>query len=180
MQQSSAVCASPLDAHTERLVAMLGVIASQIEAALHETNAPAATLVETAHAMSKATELLAKCVFDFSGAPVRVFQDLMVLHDDMHGRAVKAATAVQFHDRLVQCLTHVCSSLSHLAGFIASAQGPKSLAEWDELGSRVRGMHSMEQERILFDLLSRGAAPDERRTALATQRDKGAANVELF
>ena len=78
---------------TDELVSMLGVIAaSQIEP-LHETDAPAATLVETAHAMGKATQTITRCLFDFSGSPARVFQDLMVLHDDLHTRASKAATA---------------------------------------------------------------------------------------
>jgi len=72
----------------------------------------------------------------------------MVLHDDLHTRAGRAVTAVQFHDRLVQCLTHVCSSLSYLAEFISSGSGPKSDAEWNELRECVRGIHSMEQERI--------------------------------
>ena len=96
---------APPSRQTDDLVSMLGVIGSQIEAALHETDAPAAVLVETAHSMGKATETLARCIFDFSGSPVRVFQDLMVLHDELHARTSQATSAVQFHDRLVQCLT---------------------------------------------------------------------------
>src|ERR1700733_3852376 len=148
---------------TEDLVSMLGAIRSQIEAALHETDAPAAVLVETAHSVGNATETLARCIFDFSGSPVRVFQDLMVLHDDLHARAAQATSAVQFHDRLGQCLTHVCGSLSFLAEFMQSGDGPRSAAEWSELRERVRGIHSMEQERALFDLFSSGASEDEKK-----------------
>jgi hypothetical protein len=133
---------SPTDAshaqQADHVVSLLGVIASQIEAALHETNAPAATLVEAAHSLGGATQTIARCLFDFSGSPARVFQDLMVLHDDLHSRAGKAATAIQFHDRLVQSLTHVCASLSHLAKFMSSDSTPKSAAEWNELKERVR------------------------------------------
>ncbi len=166
----------------DRLVSMLGVIAAQIEAALHETDSPAATLVETAHSMSTATQTIARCLFDFSGSPARVFQDLMVLHDDLHSRAGKAVTAVQFHDRLVQCLTHVCSNLSYLAEFMSSGSGPRSGAEWDALQERVRGIQSMEQERVLFDLLNRGAAAEETQTAMAKHKagGSGAGKVELF
>jgi hypothetical protein len=123
---------------TDNVVALLGVIVSQIQSALHETDVPAATLVETVHSMSGATQTVARCLFDFSGSPARVFQDLMILHDDLHARAAKAATAIQFHDRLVQSLTHVCSSLSHLAKFMSSDSAPKSAAEWLELKERVR------------------------------------------
>src|SRR5262249_45955993 len=82
----------------ERLAALLGIMSAQMDAAVHETDSPVATLVETANAMSTATQTLAKSLFDFSGNPARVFQDLMVLHDSMHARSSKAATAIQFHD----------------------------------------------------------------------------------
>jgi hypothetical protein len=123
---------------TENIVSLLEVIASQIERALHETDAPATTLVEAAHSMSGATQIIARCLADFSGSPARVFQDLMLLHDDLHSRAGKAAAAIQFHDRLVQSLTHVCSSLSRLAEFMSSDGAPRSATEWKELKERVR------------------------------------------
>ena len=123
---------------TDNIVSLLEVIVSQIETAMRETDAPAATLVETAHSMSGATQIIARCLSDFSGSPARVFGDLMLLHDDLHSRAGKAASAVQFHDRLVQSLTHVCSSLSRLAEFMASASAPKSATEWNELKERIR------------------------------------------
>jgi hypothetical protein len=166
---------------TDNVVSLLAVIASQIEAALIETNAPAATLVETAHSMSRATQTVARCLFDFSGSPARVFQDLMVLHDDLHSQAAKAITATQFHDRLVQCMAHVCSSLSHLTQFMSSDSAPKSAAEWNELKERVRGIHSMEQEqRASCDLLNDGSPSDEKQTATAQRQASGAGKVELF
>ena len=88
--------------------------------------------------MSGATQIIARCLADFSGSPARVFQDLMLLHDDLHSRAGKAVAAIQFHDRLVQSLTHVCSSLTRLADFMSSGGAPKSAAEWNELKERVQ------------------------------------------
>ena len=126
------------DQQAENIVSLLQVIASQIERALHESNAPAATLVEAAHSMSGASQIIAKCLADFSGSPARVFQDLMLLHDDLHTRAGKAVAAIQFHDRLVQSLTHVCSSLSRLSEFMSSDSAPRSATEWNELKERVR------------------------------------------
>ncbi len=158
-----------------RLAAMLAVMAVQIDVALQESNQPAATLVETAHALSQATETVARCVFDFSGSPTRVFQDLMVLHDEMHARAAKAATAIQFHDRLVQCLTHVCASLNYVSEFLAGG-GAMKPAEWDKLQERMRDTLSMEQERELFDLLSGGTASGPKPPKV--QPDGG--NIELF
>ncbi|MGO9992036.1 MAG: hypothetical protein ACLPTF_05930 [Steroidobacteraceae bacterium] len=169
-----------IDPQTEKIVSMLGAISSRIEAALIETNAPAATLAETAHSMRNATQTLTRCLFDFSGSPARVFQDLMVLHDEFHTQASKAVTAAQFHDRLVQSLTHVCCSLSYLAEFISSSTAPKSQAEWDQLHERVRGILSMERERVLHDLLSRGASPDEKQAAIEDHQGSGPGKVELF
>jgi len=122
----------------DNVVALLGIITSQIEVALQESNAPASTLVQAVHSMSGATQTIAQCLADFSGSPARVFQDLMLLHDDLHSRAGKAGAAVQFHDRMVQSLTHVCSSLSRLSEFMSSDTAPKSATEWNELKERVR------------------------------------------
>jgi hypothetical protein len=158
----------------DRLAGLLAILSAQIEAAMHETDAPAATLVETAHAMNTATETLAKSLFDFAGSPARVFQDLMVLHDEMHARATKAATAIQFHDRLVQCLTHVSSSLTFVSEFVCGG-GSKSAADWDQLRDRIRGLMSMEGERALFDLLTGAPAPS---AAKAGADETG--KVELF
>jgi hypothetical protein len=158
----------------DRLAGLLALMSAQLEAAMHETDAPAATLVETAHAMNTATETLAKSLFDFAGSPARVFQDLMVLHDDMHARATKAATAIQFHDRLVQCLTHVSSSLTFVAEFVCSS-GAKSTADWDALRDRIRALMSMEGERALFDLLTGAPTPSAAKNS-ADETGK----VELF
>jgi cob(I)alamin adenosyltransferase len=106
----------------------------------------------------------------------------MVLHDDMHTRSGKAVTAIQFHDRLVQCLTHVCSSLTYLGQFMASGSTARSEAQWNELRERVREIHSMEQERVLFDLLAGSASSAEKQTATSSRPGSagGAGEVELF
>ena len=91
--------------------------------------------------------------------------------------AAKAATAIQFHDRLVQCLTHVSSSLTYVAEFV-SGSGAKSAADWDQLRDRIRSQLSMEGERQVFDLLSGGAVPNAGRNGAA--QDEEESKVELF
>jgi hypothetical protein len=164
------------------LVSMLGVIASQIQSAMHETDGPATTLVTTADTMARATQTVATCLFDFSGSPARVFKDLMMLHDELHSRAGQAATAIQFHDRLVQCLTHVCSNLTYLAEFLASAPNPKTAADWAQLRDRVRDTHSMEEERSLFERLHSANSRSEQQQAVDEHRGAPGAGgkVELF
>jgi hypothetical protein len=165
---------------TDELIAMLGVITSLIQAALQETNAPVAAMVDSAHSLNKATQVIAHSLLDFSGSPARVFQDLMALHADLHARTPEASAAVQFHDRLVQSMTHVCSSLSFLAEFIARGDARNSAAEWSELRARIRGTLSMEQERTLFDALNRGESPLGRQSSAAAPLQEGANALELF
>jgi ABC-type transporter Mla subunit MlaD len=159
------------------LADMLAVMSAQIDAALLESNAPAATLVETAHAMGQATQTIAKGLMDFSGSPARVFQDLMMLHDDMHARATKAATAIQFHDRLVQCLTHVSAALTMMSDFVADGR-PKAADDWSTLRDRIRDLLSMEAERARFDTLSGTAEPGNGKSSSRAENDKS--KVELF
>lgn len=168
----------PPATHVGQLAAVLRVIATQVEVAARETDAPTEALVEAAHTVGSASQTLARCVFDFSGQPVRVFQDLMLLHDDLQSRAGKAAAAVQFHDRLVQELSHVSSSLNHLAEFISN--GPKSLSDWDELRAKIRGALSMEQERMLFDMANDGATRDQIREVIVQNQEIASGAVELF
>jgi hypothetical protein len=165
-----------MDKQVDKLAAMLSVMSAQIDGALRESEAPAATLVETAHAMGQATQTIAKSLFDFSGSPARVFQDLMLLHDEMHARSTKAATAIQFHDRLVQCLTHVSAGLSVMAEFV-SGGGARSAEDWSEVHERIRGLMSMEGERAMFDRLSGVAQPVSGKIA-RTEVESG--KVELF
>jgi len=155
---------------------MLAVMSAQIEAAVRESNGPAATLVETAHAMGQATQTIAKGLMDFSGSPARVFQDLMMLHDDMHARSSKASTAIQFHDRLVQCLTHISASLTIMAEFVSDGRF-RSADEWNKLRDRIRALLNMEDERALFDRLSGTAEPDSRERNARVADDS---KVELF
>lgn len=169
----------------ERISALLGIIAAQIDAAMRETDPPATTLVELAYSTNTAAQTVAKCLFDFAGSPAKVFQDMMVLHDDLHARAAKAATATQFHDRLSQTLMHIITSLNFLAAFMLKP-GAKTPAEWNELNDRIRKIHSMEKERILFDMLNKGASKEEQKAALEAQArsergtESGSGKVELF
>lgn len=179
MNEQPAPVDAPLFRQTDKLVIMLGIISSQIEAALRETDAPAATLVEATHSIGKATQTIANCIFEFSGSPARVFEDLVVLHDELQDRTLKATAAIQFHDRLVQCLTHVCSNLTYIAEFIACSTGPKSAAEWDALRGRIRALHSMEQERALFELLNQGVSTDATQATIP-RSDGATGTVELF
>jgi len=133
------------------LVTLLGLAASQIEVAIKETDAPVAELAAL----------------------------LAGVGDSANARA--AAVALQFHDRLTQRLTHVRDTLASLAEFIQGPADGAQPADWDRLRDDIRGRYSMEQERLIFDLLVRGSTPDQVLQALSDLRTGGAAShVDLF
>ena len=94
--------------------------------------------------------------------------------------AAAGATALQYQDRLAQRLAHVRDTLASLAEFLlVGAHGPA--ADWEQLRAAIRSRYSMEQERVMFDLLVRGASPEEVLKALAELKVSGAAShVDLF
>ncbi len=142
---------APEMAGDEALVSLLGLAASQIEVALREAEAPVAELAGVVAAL---------------GAT---------------GDAFAATTALQFHDRLTQRLRHVRDTLASLAKFVdeRSHVGPGS--NWERLRADIRGQYSMEQERLMFDLLVGGATPEQVLQALSEMRANGAAShVDLF
>jgi hypothetical protein len=138
-------------ASDEELVSLLGLAASQIEVALREAEPPVAELAAIVAGL---------------GAT---------------GAGSSATRALQFHDRLAQRLTHVRDTLAALAKFLDARAhyGPGS--NWEQLRAGIRDQYSMEQERVMFDLLIGGATPDQVLQALAEMRTNGAAShVDLF
>lgn len=96
-------------------------------------------------------------------------------------RVRDAAVALQFHDRLVQRLSHAREALEVLAGAVADRHQHHSRADWDRLRDGIRAQYSMEQERVIFDLLVGGASPESVLDTLKNLRDTGTpGHVDLF
>ena len=92
-----------------------------------------------------------------------------------------ASVALQFHDRLVQRLAHAREALEVLAGAVADRHQHHSRADWDRLRDGIRAQYSMEQERVIFDLLVGGASPESVLDTLKNLHDSGApGHVDLF
>jgi hypothetical protein len=175
---------APCERASEReLVAMLGLAASQIEVSLCDAEAPVATLCRAVAALGAAAEVLdgslAQLGADADCEDVR--RMLAAQRDALRRRAGEATAALQFHDRLVQRLTHVRDNLAALGDFVHAREHEGAHADWDGLRRRIRERYSMEQERVMFDLLVSGATPDQVLRALADLRVGGAAgHVDLF
>ncbi len=97
------------------------------------------------------------------------------------GRVRDASVALQFHDRLVQRLAHAREALEVLAGAVADRHQHHSRADWDRLRDGIRAQYSMEQERVIFDLLVGGASPESVLDTIKHLRDTGSpGHVDLF
>lgn len=170
------------DGATEReIVSLLGLAASQIEVALREEEAPIATLGRSVTQLANAAEALDSALSALPPDAHEARRRLAEQRDALRADAREATVALQFHDRLVQRLTHVRDSLAWLGEFVDSCGHHGPAAGWDGLRDRIRSQYSMQQERLMFDLLVRGATPDEVLHALADLRRGGAAgHVDLF
>jgi hypothetical protein len=169
---------------TEReLVSLLGLAASQIEVSLRDSEGPVATLGRAVGALAAAAEVLEGSLAQLPDGPGcdEVRRMLEAQRDALRRRAEESSVALQFHDRLVQRLTHVRDSLAALGDFVDARAHHGPGADWDGLRRRIRDQYSMEQERVMFDLLVSGATPDQVLSALADLRVGGAAgHVDMF
>lgn len=96
-------------------------------------------------------------------------------------RARAAAVSLQFHDRLVQRMTHAHDALDVLAGAIADRRRHHRPADWDRLRQQIRARYSMEQERVIFDLLVGGASTEHVVETLRELRESGTpGHVDFF
>ncbi len=172
------------DGFDEReLVSLLGLNASQIEVALRDAESPVATLGRAVSALAAAADVLEGSLAQLPDveACADVRRMLEAQRDALRHRAQESAVALQFHDRLVQRLTHVRDGLAALGDFVDAQEHRGPAADWNGLRGRIREQYSMEQERVMFDLLVSGATPDQVLTALADLRVGGAAgHVDLF
>jgi len=107
---------TPEPKSVDTLASMLGVVTSQIEAALHETDAPATTWWKRPTPWERRRKSWPGACSTSPNRPLGFSGSDGPARRPSRARG-EAATAIQFHDRLVQCLTHVCASLTHLAEF---------------------------------------------------------------
>lgn len=133
------------------LATLLALAAAQLDVAIRETEAPVAVLADAVASMG-------------AGSTARA-----------------AATALQFHDRLVQKLGHVRDTLASLAAYADRPAAGIAATDWQTLRAAIRERYSMEQEKLMFDLLVGGSSADEVIRALNDLSANGApGHADLF
>lgn len=103
---------------------------------------------------------------------------------DIAWKTDQAIIAFQFYDRLTQRLHHVSESimaLSHLVSDLSKIYNPQ---EWVALQDKIRNRYSMEEERVMFDLILQGMpieqALAQTEAAVRKKIAEGGGDLELF
>jgi hypothetical protein len=87
--------------------------------------------------------------------------ELSQVSQRMTQQMYRAIVAFQFYDRLSQKLGHVNLSLTHLGDLIADNTRLYNPTEWRKIQDEIRSNYTMECERLMFDLIMKGATIHE-------------------
>ena len=154
----------------------------QIELALNDSRAPVEFLGEAIRRMASALQVIESKLSKppTAGSLELPHAELKALRRDLYASIEK----LQFHDRLVQHLSHVRDHLAAIANQIAASgsfdgAGNAAADAWDDLNARLRQRLISDAQRELFDLvLSSEHAPersDAKRNDYAAQ-----GSIDLF
>ena len=177
-EQGSDTSAWSFDAE---IIAFVEMAKAQIAVALREAEAPGAELGATIADVAAVGRRLDALAAELRGIAPEAARAIGREVAYLTGSARGSSVAMQFHDRLVQRLTHAHDALQVLAGAIADRHLHAGPAEWERLRQEIRAQYSMEQERVIFDLLVGGANPDHVIDALKKLRESGSpGHVDLF
>lgn len=99
----------------------------------------------------------------------------LVIHD-----LRSAVTSFQFYDRLTQQLNHIASSLENTAELVSDQNRLFNPSEWKSLQNQVYSSFTMEEGRVLFEALLRGASKKEAMLDAKEYGNRDADDLMLF
>lgn len=91
-----------------------------------------------------------------------------------------AVISFQFYDRLTQQLNHIARSLEDTADLVGDHQRIFNPIEWKSLQDQVHGSFTMEEGKVLFEALLRGASKEEAIKEAKEYGNPSADDLELF
>lgn len=160
------------------IVGFVEMARSQIALALREAEAPIGELGSAIAGIGVACRRIQRLAGEDGPDALA---ELEAAADQIAASVRDASVALQFHDRLAQRLAHAREALEVLAGAVADRHGHHTPAAWDRLRDGIRAQYSMDQERVIFDLLVGGATPERVLDTLRNLHDAGApGHVDLF
>ncbi|PCJ38124.1 MAG: hypothetical protein COA99_12210 [Moraxellaceae bacterium] len=144
-------------------ISLLCLAMAQVETTLNDSSRDVSKLTGAfTHIASDAQKLNGICERlespdDFSSAKSEMTSIASSISHEM-GSAI---VAFQFYDRLSQKLGHVNDSLTHLGDLINDPERLYSPEHWIMIQEEIKSNYTMECERIMFDLIMKGATIKE-------------------
>jgi hypothetical protein len=117
----------------------------------------------------------------------KTLSQLKLSTKDIHQQVMNAIMAFQFYDRLSQRLEHVKRDLSWLSQLVSDPAQLYNPAAWSKLQEDIMSNYTMEEERIMFQHIMKGASVEEALeiyhhhfNAIKESGDKTGDEIELF
>ncbi|MCG8670331.1 MAG: hypothetical protein MI867_13010 [Pseudomonadales bacterium] len=144
-------------------VSMLCLAMAQVETSLNDSSKSVDVLTESFTDIANDAQSLVKTLqeAESSDALDQSKMDMMSKASSILSKMNHAVVAFQFYDRLSQKLAHVNESLTHLGDVIADQNRVYNPEEWSKIQQEIRTNYTMECERLMFDLIMKGATIKE-------------------
>jgi len=167
-------------------IVMLNLAVAQVEFSMSDGDESIDVLTESFTSMSKGIQNISEAIASFSKHsdidPV-LQNEVIGQCSDLGGEMQKAIIAFQFYDKLVQRLSHVRNSMSHLTDVIGDETKLTSADAWRKMQSDIRGAYTMEEDKQLFDAIISGEPIIEALKRVAEERSNTSGaddDIELF
>lgn len=165
-------------------IVMLNLATAQIEYSMTDGDDSIDVLTESFTSMSEGVKNIAAAVESFSkfsDIDSGLHNQVMQQCNELGGEMQKAIIAFQFYDKLVQRLSHVRNSMTHLSDLIGDDEKFQSADAWKKLQQTIRGSYTMEEDRKLFDAILAGRPIHEVLKEMTVKEDDSSDDdIELF
>lgn len=144
-------------------ISMLCLAMAQIESTLNDSSRSVTELTSTFTDMAQDAQKIQRLCAPSGDAGQRESHrdELSSIASRISQQMHRAVVAFQFYDRLSQKMGHVNLSLTHLGDLISDASRLYNPAEWHRIQNEIRSNYTMECERMMFDLIMKGATVTE-------------------
>ncbi|MDX1692954.1 MAG: hypothetical protein R3208_04265 [Ketobacteraceae bacterium] len=140
-------------------ISMLCLAMAQIETSLNDSSKSVDVLTESFTDIARDARSIVQTLQEStSGEALEANrEDMLAKANAVLARMNHAVVAFQFYDRLSQKLGHVNQSLNHLGDVISDSSRLYNPGEWNRIQTEIRSNYTMECERLMFDLIMKGA-----------------------
>jgi len=167
-------------------IVMLNLAVAQVEFSMSDGDESIDVLTESFTSMSKGIQTISEAIASFSKHSDidPVLQNEVIGQCDELGNGMqKAIIAFQFYDKLVQRLSHVRNSMTHLTDVIGDESKLTSADAWRKMQTDIRGAYTMEEDKQLFDAIISGQPIIEALKQIVEERANTSGaddDIELF